>query len=186
MSVVAGDRAIPVPDVPSTVGDGDVGFEALQRAAPARELASSQHLRDPSDQAMAKGGAATALVTFDDDPTIEEWMVPGEKPGPEIADFCTSERTEVRGNDRAVVQLAWGKRGCHRILLSLSGSLTPCCPRRAAATKPGDICPRARPPAAAGRHLERDHAGDRKEDEAALKTTGFHKAPLVNGWIAAS
>ena len=35
-------------------GDGDVGFEALQRAAPHRELTSSQHLRNLSDQAMAK------------------------------------------------------------------------------------------------------------------------------------
>src|SRR6476469_54271 len=102
MSIVAVNGAIPVPDRALHGGDGDVGFEALQRAAAPRELASSQHLRDPSDQAMAKGGAATVLVTFDDDPTIEEWMVPGEKSGSEIADFCASERTEIRGNDCTV------------------------------------------------------------------------------------
>src|SRR5688572_5394503 len=109
-SVVAGDRTIPVPDRAVHGGDGDVGFEALQRAASPCELASSQHLRNPSDQAMAKGGAATALVTFNDDPTIEEWMVRVEKPRPEIADLCASERTEIRLDYGAVVQLAWMER----------------------------------------------------------------------------
>src|SRR4051794_4640530 len=118
MSVVARDRATPVPDRAVHGGDGDVGFEALQRTAPPSKLASPQHPGDPSDQAMAKRGAATVLVAFDDDPTIEEWMVPGEKPRPKVADSCTSERTEVRGSDRAVVQLAWEQRGgtallCH-------------------------------------------------------------------------
>ena len=118
MLLVAGEHAIQVPDRAVRSGDSDVGFETRQRATAPCKLTRSQRFRNPSDQAMAKGGAATALVTFDDDPTIEVWMVLGVKPGAEIADFCTSERGEIGGNDRTVVQLAWGKRGgttffCH-------------------------------------------------------------------------
>jgi hypothetical protein len=60
---------------------------------------------------MAKSSTAATLLSLDDYPTIEEWMVHGEKPWPKITDLCPSESTEIRCSDSTVAQLTWIKHG---------------------------------------------------------------------------
>lgn len=110
MSIVAGSGAFPVPDRAVYCGDGHISLEPLQRAAPPGELAGSQYIRHPPDQAVAKS-CAGAFCALDDYPTIKEWMLHGEEPRPEITNFCADERSEVRCGDSAVGQLTWRKRG---------------------------------------------------------------------------
>ena len=57
---VAGDRATPVPDSEVHVVAVTSALKPFASRFPC-ELARSRHLPDPSDQAMAKGGAATAF-----------------------------------------------------------------------------------------------------------------------------
>ena len=160
----------PVPDRAIDCRDGHVGFEPLERAAPAGELAGSQHIWHAPDQAVAKRCTAARLFALDDDPTIEEWMVGREKPWPEVANFCASERTEIRFSDRTVAQLAWDKHGgaaffrqCQVFRLLVPHA-------RAVRTE-------------AGLHLERDNAGEHQQGDAALNTTGFHKGSLGT-WLS--
>src|SRR5262245_17826487 len=97
-----------MPDRAVHGGDGQVGLEPLERAAPSGELTGSKDLRHAPDQAMAKRSAAAALFALDHDPAIEEWMIRREEPRPEVADLRSSERTEVRCGDLTISELPWG------------------------------------------------------------------------------